>query len=104
VVRTDFAENDRARAQGETEGRIKLMVVRGRPVGAGIAGAQAGELIGLWALVLARRLTLSAVAGMIAPYPTRGEISKRAAGQYYAPRLFESAWARRAVRLVQRIG
>lgn len=102
VLRFPYAENDRARAEGLTEGQIKVMVVRGRPVGASIVGAQAGELIGLWALALANRLKIGAVAAMVAPYPTLTELSKRAAGQYYAPRLFESALVKRVVRFVQR--
>ena len=102
VARFDFHENDRAQAQGETTGLIKVMVVRGRPVGASIVGAGAGELIGVWALALANRLRMSQVAGMVAPYPTLGEVSKRAAGAYFAPRLFENAKLGRAVRTVQR--
>jgi pyruvate/2-oxoglutarate dehydrogenase complex dihydrolipoamide dehydrogenase (E3) component len=103
VLRFPFHENDRAVAEGKTEGLIKVMVVRGRPLGASIVGAQAGELIGLWALVFANRLKIGAVAAMVAPYPTLGEISKRAAGQYYVPRLFESSAVKRVVRLVQRV-
>jgi pyruvate/2-oxoglutarate dehydrogenase complex dihydrolipoamide dehydrogenase (E3) component len=104
VLRFPFAENDRARAERETDGLAKVMVVRGRPVGAGIAGARAGELIGLWSLVLANRLKIGAVAGMVAPYPTLGEVSKGAAGRHYVPRLFESPAVKRLVRLVQRLG
>jgi hypothetical protein len=78
------------------------MVVKGRPVGASIVGPQAGELIGLWALAISARLKLSAVAGMVAPYPTLGEVSKRAAGAYFGPKLFESAALKRLVRFVQR--
>jgi pyruvate/2-oxoglutarate dehydrogenase complex dihydrolipoamide dehydrogenase (E3) component len=103
VLRWDYAENDRARAEGRTTGRIKVVVLRGRPVGATIVGAQAGELIGLWALALSARLKIGAIAGMVAPYPTLTELSKRAAGQYFVPRLFGSAWVRRLVRLVQRL-
>jgi len=77
---------------------------RGRILGATIVGAQAGELIGVWALALAQRLKIGAVAGMVAPYPTLGEISKRAAGAYYTPRLFESVWVKRAVRLLAKLG
>ncbi len=104
VLRFDYAENDRARTEGETTGLIKVMVVSGRPVGVSIVGAQAGELIGLWALALANRLKISAIAGMVAPYPTLGEISKRAAGQYYVPRLFQNDRVKRLVRFVQRLG
>ncbi|MCK0169357.1 FAD-dependent oxidoreductase [Jannaschia sp. S6380] len=102
VLRFPYHENDRAIASGRTEGLIKVMVVRARIVGASIAGAQAGELIGLWALVIANRMKIGQVAQMVAPYPTLGEISKRAAGQYFAPRLFQSEAVKTVVRLVQR--
>ena len=105
VVRADYAENDRARAERATDGFIKVMLgPRGRILGATIVGAQAGELIGVWALALAQRLKIGDVAGMVAPYPTLGEISKRAAGAYYTPRLFESVWVKRAVRLLAKLG
>jgi len=102
VYRFDYAENDRARAQLATKGLIKLMVRKGRPVGASIVGAQAGELIQTWALVIANNLKVSAVANMVAPYPTLGEINKRVAGQYYAPRLFENERVKAFVRFIQR--
>ena len=102
VLRFPYDENDRAIASRQDEGLIKVMVVRGRPVGASIVGAHAGELIGLWSLVLAGRMKVGSVAQMIAPYPTLSEVSKRAAGQYYVPRLFESDLVKRVVRLVQR--
>ncbi|MCR9113718.1 MAG: FAD-dependent oxidoreductase, partial [Rhodobacteraceae bacterium] len=43
VIRFPYAQNDRAIAERKTDGLIKVMVVKGRPVGASIAGAQAGE-------------------------------------------------------------
>ncbi len=102
VLRWPYHDNDRAVATGKTAGLIKVMVMKGRPVGAGIAGAQAGELIALWALALSSGLKMNAIAGMVAPYPTLGEVSKRAAGAYFSPRLFDSAAVKRVVRLVQR--
>ncbi len=103
VLRFDFAENDRARAELNTTGLIKVMVVKGRPVGASIVGAQAGELIQVWALVIANKLKIGAVAAMVSPYPTMGEINKRAAGAYYTPRLFESDRVKKIVRFVQKL-
>ena len=103
VVRFHYTHNDRAIAERKTRGLIKVMVVKGRPVGASIAGYQAGELINLWALVLANNLKMSKVAGMVAPYPTIGEVNKRAAGAYFGPKLFESEMVKRVVGLVQRI-
>ncbi|MGK7652849.1 dihydrolipoyl dehydrogenase family protein [Roseovarius sp. B08] len=102
VVRVEYDGNDRAIATRKTAGFIKVMVVRGRPVGATIVGAQAGELIHTWALALANNLKMKHISAMVAPYPTLGEINKRAAGAYFTPRLFESDWVKRIVRLVQR--
>ena len=102
VARFDYDENDRAIAEGKTAGFIKVMVVKGRPVGATIVGAHAGELIGVWALAIANKLKMSAVAAMVAPYPTLGEINKRAAGAYFSPKLFDNPTVKRVVGLVQK--
>lgn len=102
VVRAEFAHNDRAQTEGTAMGTAKVMVVKGRPVGASIVGPQAGELIGLWALALSARLKMSAIAGMVAPYPTLGEVSKRAAAAYFSPKLFDDPTLKRLVRFVQR--
>ncbi len=102
VVRFEFHHNDRAIATGIKTGLIKVMVVKGRPVGASIAGPQAGELIGLWAMAIANNMKMSAIAGTVLPYPTLGEINKRAAGAYFSPRLFESSMVKRVVGFVQR--
>jgi pyruvate/2-oxoglutarate dehydrogenase complex dihydrolipoamide dehydrogenase (E3) component len=103
VARAEFADNDRAIATGQDHGFAKVMIVKGRPVGATIVGPQAGELIQTWALAIASGLKMSAIAGMVAPYPTLGEINKRAAGAYFSPRLFESSLVKRIVRFVQRL-
>jgi len=103
VIRLDYDANDRARTEARTDGLIKVMVVRGRPVGATIAGAGAGEMIALWALMLANRLKMGALAGTVLPYPTLSELSKRAAGTYFSPKLFDNPWVRRVVGLVQKV-
>ena len=59
-------------------------------------------MINLWALVLANNMKMSQVAGMVSPYPTIGEVNKRAAGAYFGPKLFESDMVKRVVGLVQR--
>ncbi len=89
AVTFDFAENDRARAERATEGFIKAVVgKRGRILGATIVGRHAGELILPWVLAVQKGLKMSDMAGIIAPYPTLGEVSKRVAGAYYTPSLF----------------
>ena len=102
VVRFHFHHNDRAIAERKTKGLIKVMVVKGRPVGVSIAGEQAGELINLWALAIANKMKMSQIAAMVAPYPTIGELNKRAAGAYFSPRLFESDKVKKIVGFVQK--
>jgi len=103
VFRADYAGNDRAVTEVRTDGFAKLMVVGGRPVGVSIVGEAAGELIGPWALVMANRLKLTAIAGTVLPYPTLGELNKRLAGAYFSDRLFDSQAVKRMVRVVQRV-
>jgi pyruvate/2-oxoglutarate dehydrogenase complex dihydrolipoamide dehydrogenase (E3) component len=101
VHRVDLSQNDRAVTEGQTAGFVKVMVVSGRPVGATIVGPGAGEQIALWSLAIANRLKMQAITNTVLPYPTRMEASKRAAGAYFTPRLFENATVRRVVRFVQ---
>ncbi len=102
VARFDYHHNDRAISERKTKGFIKVMVVKGRPVGATIVGHQAGELINLWSLALANNLKMGQIAAMVSPYPTIGELNKRVAGAYFSPRLFENQMVKRVVGLVQR--
>jgi pyruvate/2-oxoglutarate dehydrogenase complex dihydrolipoamide dehydrogenase (E3) component len=89
VERFDFAENDRAIAEGDTRGFGKLITTnKGKILGVTLVGRQAGDHIHLWSLVMSAGLKLSQITSMIAPYPTRGEIGKRLAGQWYTPALF----------------
>lgn len=102
TVRFDYSGNDRAIATGKTDGFIKVMVFAGKPIGATIVGENAGDLIGVWALAIANKMKMSAVANMVAPYPTLGEINKRAAGAYFGPKLFENPTVKKVVGFVQR--
>ena len=88
VLRWPLSENDRAAAEREKRGLVKLVVAKGRVVGAGILAPGAGEMIGVWTLAIASRAKLSALAGLIVPYPTRSEAGKRAAGSYFTAKLF----------------
>jgi pyruvate/2-oxoglutarate dehydrogenase complex dihydrolipoamide dehydrogenase (E3) component len=103
VLRWPLADNDRAVAEGDTAGLVKLVVARGRVVGAGILAPGAGEMIGTWTLAIAERTRLSHLAGMIVPYPTRAEAAKRAAGSLYAAKLFAPR-TKRLVGWLQRLG
>ncbi|MGH6919038.1 MAG: dihydrolipoyl dehydrogenase family protein [Geminicoccaceae bacterium] len=104
VLRWPFEDNDRARAERQTGGLIKAIVGKGgRILGASIVGAHAGELILPWVLAIRQKLKIAALADVIVPYPTRGEVSKRAAASYYTARLFapKTRWL---VRQLARLG
>jgi pyruvate/2-oxoglutarate dehydrogenase complex dihydrolipoamide dehydrogenase (E3) component len=100
ILRFALDENDRAQAERETDGLIKVVTdKRGRVLGASIAGARAGELLLPWVLAVDQKMKIGKMAGAIAPYPTLGEISKRVAGTYYVPSLF-SERTRKIVRFL----
>ncbi len=89
VVRAPFHDNDRANAEGETEGLLKVLVGKnGKILGADVVGLHAGEVIGQFSLAIANGMKLDAFDKMIAPYPTLGEISKAAADDYGFKKLF----------------
>ena len=104
VLRWPYAENDRAHTERETAGFIKVIATaRGRILGATIVGAQAGEMANLWSLALARGLGMRALAGFVSPYPTLGELGKRAATSFFTPRL-TGPWVRRTVEFMRVFG
>ena len=104
VTHQSAAGNDRARTERHEEGFLKIVSDRhGHILGVTIVGVQAGELLAPWCLALARGLKLSALAGPMLPYPTLSELGKRAAGQFYAGRLF-SPGTRRLVRVLRWFG
>jgi len=102
VVQVGFDKSDRAVAGGQTEGAIKVIVRKGKPIGAGIVGPEAGELIAMWAMAISAGLGMAAISNTVLPYPTLAEINKRAASAYFSPRLFESRMIKRITRFVQR--
>jgi pyruvate/2-oxoglutarate dehydrogenase complex dihydrolipoamide dehydrogenase (E3) component len=96
-----LAENDRAIAEARPEGLVKLVIGRdGKLLGAGILAPRAGEMAGMFGLMIGRKLPLSALAGLVVPYPTLAEAAKRAAGNFYAPRLL-SPFAKRITGLLK---
>jgi pyruvate/2-oxoglutarate dehydrogenase complex dihydrolipoamide dehydrogenase (E3) component len=104
VLNWPFEENDRAQAERATAGLVKVVTAKnGKILGAGIVGAHAGELLQTWVLAVSQGLKIGAVANIIAPYPTLGEVNKRAAGSFYTPSLF-SERTKKAVRFLSHFG
>ena len=104
VLNWPFEENDRAQAERATAGLVKVVTAKnGKILGAGIVGAHAGELLQTWVLAVSQGLKIGAVANIIAPYPTLGEVNKRAAGSFYTPSLF-SERTKKVVRFLSHFG
>jgi len=97
ILRWPYHDNDRAQAERETHGHIKVITKQnGKIIGATIVGAQAGELIATWTLAVAQGLNIRAFTGIVLPYPTLSEIGKRAAIDFFAPSLTRP-WVRRII-------
>ncbi len=110
VLRFPFVENDRAQIERLPAGMIKAVVAPGgRILGAAIVGHDAGEMIALWSLALANRLSIGAMASFPAPYPTRAEISRRVAAGFGeragggGPGL-TAGWRRRIIEFLRKFG
>ncbi len=104
VLRWPYAENDRAQAERETDGLIKVVTdAKGRILGATIVGAQAGEIIQMWGLAILNKMKVAKMTGFVSPYPTLTEIGKRAAINYYKPSL-TNIWLRRAIGFLRKFG
>jgi len=107
VIRLPWRAIDRAQADGETEGFIKL-IVAGKDdtiVGAHLVGARAGEVLGEVTLAMRHGLGLSAILATIHAYPTLTTGLQQAAFEAYlgsnartnARRIIRPALALRAV-------
>jgi pyruvate/2-oxoglutarate dehydrogenase complex dihydrolipoamide dehydrogenase (E3) component len=104
VLRWPYHDNDRAHTEGRTRGHIKVVTSRrGRVLGATIVGAEAGELVSLWGLAVARRMNVAAVAKLVVPYPTFADIGRRAAISSFLPGLTHPL-VRRIIACLRRLG
>ncbi len=76
VFKVQFEENDRAHAEGETEGFAKVILNGKRIVGAHIVGIRAGELIHEFVLAMKLNLSLDDLNKAIHVYPTLSKITQ----------------------------
>lgn len=88
VTKFDLAKNDRAQAEGETEGFVKILLKGSKIIGAQVVAPRAGEMIREWQLAIEQNIPLSKIARSTYIYPTFGEANKWTASTYFAPKLF----------------
>ena len=84
TIEIRFSEVDRAIADGEEEGFVKLLHERGsdKILGATIVARHAGETIGEITTAIVGKIGLSKLSEVIHPYPTQAEAIKKAADTY----------------------
>lgn len=82
VVTYEMSDLDRAIADGEAHGVVKLLTKPGKDeiLGVTIAGEHAGDLIAEYVLAMKQGIGLNKVLGTIHIYPTLAEANKYAAG------------------------
>jgi pyruvate/2-oxoglutarate dehydrogenase complex dihydrolipoamide dehydrogenase (E3) component len=104
ILRWSYHDNDRAIAERQTNGFIKVMTDRrGTILGCVIVGARAGELIHFWGLAMSQKLKVKDIAATVPAYPTYSEISKRASVEFYKS-TFSSPAVKRLVRWLRWLG
>nr|WP_281494663.1 bifunctional TVP38/TMEM64 family protein/FAD-dependent oxidoreductase [Qipengyuania sp. S6317L1] len=84
VTTYELDESDRAIAENETKGFVKVLTKPGKDtiLGATIVGYHAGEMLAEYTLAMKHKLGLDAIIGTIHPYPTMSEANKFAAGEW----------------------
>ncbi|WP_444985013.1 FAD-dependent oxidoreductase [Halomonas mongoliensis] len=82
VTRYALAELDRALAEGDSQGFVKVLTPPGRDriLGATVVGEGAGEMLATFTLAMTRGIGLNRLLSTIHPYPTRSEAVKATAG------------------------
>ncbi|MGB3202253.1 MAG: mercuric reductase [Nodosilinea sp.] len=84
TIEIPFSTVDRALADGESEGFLKILYKKdsGKILGATIVARHAGEMISEITTAIVTGQGLSAISGVIHPYPTQAEAIKKAADAY----------------------
>jgi pyruvate/2-oxoglutarate dehydrogenase complex dihydrolipoamide dehydrogenase (E3) component len=89
TYRVGLDDIDRALADGEAEGFVKVITKKGtdKILGATIVASHAGDMISEISVAMAGKVGLGKLGGVIHPYPTQAEAIKRVAGAYNKSRL-----------------
>ncbi len=89
VYSEKFMDNDRSLAEGEKEGKIKMILdKKEKLLGVQILGPHAGDLLSEWVAVMNGGVRLSKLASSVHPYPTLGEINKKVVTDLFSKKLF----------------
>lgn len=108
-LRFPFADVDRAIAEREEAGFVKVVIRKGsrwrgggRILGATLLGSHAGELLPEFVLAIRKKANIGDISAAIHAYPTRAQINRRVVNTYFGAKLFSPS-SRRLVRWLQRL-
>jgi pyruvate/2-oxoglutarate dehydrogenase complex dihydrolipoamide dehydrogenase (E3) component len=101
IVRFEMSDLDRAVAEHATTGFARLVVKKGRLIGAQIVGPHAGDVIHELVLAIQDKMKLSKITGLVHAYPSYAQVNRRVASQYYRDKLFSST-TKKIVRFLTR--
>ena len=88
VFRAEFADLDRARIDGQTDGFAKVVATpSGMILGATIVGAAAAMILQEFVLAMEHGLRLGDIASTVHTYPTYAGLARKLANQFVATRL-----------------
>ncbi|BAZ42984.1 pyridine nucleotide-disulfide oxidoreductase dimerization region [Calothrix sp. NIES-4101] len=84
IIKIPFSSVDRAIADGQEEGFVKILHRKGSDeiLGATIVASHAGEMISEVTTAIVHKIGLSKLSSVIHPYPTQAEAIKKAADAY----------------------
>ena len=102
VLRFPFKDIDRALTEVETAGLVKLVVHKGKILGASILGPHGGELIHEIVLAMKTGLGIGEISATIHAYPTLSQSHRRAVNTWYGKKLL-SPGTRRLVKWINRL-
>lgn len=102
IVKEGFDHNERAIAEGETAGHMKVMLNGKKVLGASIVGEGAGELLLPFTQSITGKSSTFALGSAVISYPTRSEITKAAAFAAWEPTVF-GKWPKKYARLVAKL-
>jgi pyruvate/2-oxoglutarate dehydrogenase complex dihydrolipoamide dehydrogenase (E3) component len=89
TYRRDFKDVDRAIAEGDTAGFVKIHTKKGsgRILGATIVAEHAGDMISEISVAMRGKVSLGSLASVIHPYPTMAEAIRQCGDAYNRTRL-----------------
>ncbi|RDC60485.1 Mercury(II) reductase [Alteripontixanthobacter maritimus] len=96
IITEGFDHNERAIAEGQTKGRMKVIFKGKKVIGASIVGKNAGDLLLPLSQTITGKSSTFALGSAVIAYPTRSEITKAAAFAAWEPTVFgkiPKAWA-----------